>query len=590
MKSLPVGQQSFADLLKNNCYYVDKTMYIQAVMQHDAQVLLITRPRRFGKTLFMHTLREFVQIDCDNPGSRESQARLFSGLKVLEDKPFCDAFMGQYPVVFMSLKDVDDTAFIGAYEALARHIANKAMEYAFLQNSPQLLPQERKRFSQYMDADFLKDISNKDCIKAFLSDLTSYLGKHYGRKVVLLIDEYDVPLAKAAAHGYYDEMLPLIRGMLSEALKPGPTPNEYLRKAVLTGCLRVSKESIFTGLNNPGINTVFSEDNTLSEAIGFTETEVRALLDYYELGACFEKVKLWYDGYRFNEREIYCPWDVINFCSDARKSKNPIQSPLLNYWAGSSSNAVIDEFLGFLSGDETDKMQTLVDGGTIDITVNDKLNYGDLASHDPNDFWTLLFFTGYLTIAERKPESPLDLRVRIPNEEIRDTFKKNVLRHFSKQNPVCAQHGVQLAKAALAGDARGVKSVLLPVLRNYVSVRDAATRAKPENFYHGFLVALLSCAGAAIENFSSNGEAGDGYADLLFTSPDGSVGVVIELKCCRQTNTLVDAAEAALKQVRERNYGQGLRAYDCQTCYSYGIAFCNKYCVVREQEIELEAE
>ena len=585
MKTLPIGLQSFTDLIESNNYYVDKTPFIKAVIEHAAQVLLITRPRRFGKTLFMDTMRRFLELNPVKPGCSESNARLFSGLKILEDKPFCGSFMGQHPVIFVSLKDAEDNNFHDAYQALARRFANTALEFTYLLDSPRLLPLEKERLARYMDVAYMQDMAHKDSVKAFLSDLTNYLGKHYGRKVVLLIDEYDVPLAKAASHGYYNEMLPLIRNLLSEALKPSLVTEEHLLKAVLTGCLRVSKESIFTGLNNPGINTVCSESNSLSEAIGFTESEVRALLDCYQLGTRFDDVKAWYDGYRFHRSDIYCPWDVINFCSEALDFHDPLAYKPRNYWANSSGNDVIDEFLGFLSGEDTDKMQALVDGGTIDITVNEKLNYSDLASHDPSDFWTLLLYTGYLTIAERNSDCPQDLRVRIPNEEIRETFKKNVLSHFSLKNPVCVQHGLRLAKAVFAGEAQSVKSVLLPVLENYVSVRDAATRSKPENFYQGFIAALLSCAGTAVQNFSSNGEAGDGYADFMFTSADGSVGVVLELKCCRQADDLIEAAETALKQVQDRRYAQGLNKYDCQTRFAYGIAFCNKYCVVRGQAV-----
>ena len=585
MKSLPLGQQSFVDLRSANNYYVDKTPFIKAVMEYDAQVLLITRPRRFGKTLFMDTLQRFLEIDPTSPGKRNANAPLFAGLKILEDKPFCDAWMGQHPVISLSLKGAGADTFELAYELFALNLMDVAKPFAFLQDSPRLSSDDKNQLSNYMTSSYMKDPVNKGTVILFLKKLAAMVSKHYGRKVIILIDEYDVPLAKAAAHGYYDEMVIVIRNFLCEALKPSPTTDDFLFKAVLTGCLRVSKESIFTGLNNPGINTVCSEDYTLSDAIGFTEAEVKALLDYYQLGACFEKVKTWYDGYRFHRSDIYCPWDVINFCSEARRFDDPVQYAPRNYWANSSSNDVIDEFLGFLSGEDTDKMQTLVDGGAIDITVNEKLNYGDLAGHDSGDFWTLLFYTGYLTISERIPGRPLDFRVRIPNEEVKDTFEKNVLRHFSKKNPVCAQHGERLAKAVFAGDAPGVKSVLLPVLEGYVSVRDAATRSKPENFYQGFVTALFSCAGSAVQNFTANGEAGDGYADFLLTSADESIGVVIEIKQCRRKEAMLDTAREALEQVKARQYAQGLKGYGCSKLLAYGIAFCGRSCAVQVEPL-----
>ncbi len=398
---------------------------------------------------------------------------------------------------------------------------------------------------------------------------------------MLLIDEYDVPLAKSAAGGYYDAMLPLIRGILGEVLKPAPDTMACLKKAVLTGCLRVGKESIFTGLNNPDVNTICSEDETLCEAIGFTEADVRQMLEDCELLPRLSDVKARYDGYRFCQSDMYCPWDVINFCDKAVKSGKPLQYRPQNYWANSSGNDIIDEFLGFLSGGDTDKMQALLDGGAIDITVNEKLNYGELAQHNPDDFWTLLLFTGYLTIAERLPESAAACRVRLPNEEIRETFRDKVKNYFSRNNAVCAQRGVLLAKAAFSGDARAMKSVLMPVLEGYVAVRDAASRSKPENYYQGFLAALFACAGTAVKNFDPNGEAGDGCVDFLFTSADEMVGVVIEIKRCLKKEDLVNAAEKALKQVQDRRYAQGLVPFDCEQRFAYGIAFCGKSCAVR---------
>ena len=566
-------------------YYVDKTPFIKAALMSDPQVLLLTRPRRFGKTLFMDTIRSFLQLDPSSPGNTEVQTRLFQGLRILEDKPFCRDFMGQYPVIFISLKSVDDPTFEEAYKSLAFLVSSTAVQHAYLSDSPRLEPEEKVRFANYRNLERLKDTSHRDEIKVFLKDLVAFVSKHYGRKTVLLIDEYDVPLAKAATGGYYSDMQPIIRGMLSEALKPSPDTDKALKKAVLTGCLRVGKESIFTGLNNPGINTVCSEDKTLSEAIGFTTAEVKTLLSDFDLTAHFDALKAWYDGYRFYQSDIYCPWDVVNFCSDALHCDDPLQFRPRNYWANSGDNQAIREFLGFLSGEDTDKMQCLLDGGTIDITVNEKLNYGELFQHNPADFWTLLFFTGYLTIAERLPESVTSFRVRIPNQEVLETFLNTVKQYFSKDTGVSARHGLLLAKAAFSGDDRAMKNVLRPVLEGYVSVRDAAGRAKPENYYQGFLSALFACAGTFVHNFSANREAGDGYADILFTSAKEDIGVVIEIKRCQRKEDMIKAAESALKQVQVRCYTQGLREYDCVRSYAYGIAFCGKSCVVRGQAI-----
>ena len=585
MKSLPVGQQSFVDLLSANNYYVDKTPFIKAVMEYDAQVLLMTRPRRFGKTLFMDTLQCFLRIDPANPGCNDANAQLFAGLKILKDEAFCKTWMGQHPVIGLTFKDVSGNSFEPAYKALANRLSALADQYAFLLESPKLTQRQKTLLARYIDPDYLRNPSNQDITKTFLKELSTMVAAHYGRKVILLIDEYDVPLAKAAARGYYDEMVDVIRNFLCEALKTSPTTDAFLLKAVLTGCLRVSKESIFTGLNNPGINTVCSEDYTLSESIGFTEPEVKALLDYYQLAPCFEKIKTWYDGYRFHRSDIYCPWDVINFCAEALHFEEPVQYAARNYWANSSSNDVIEEFLGFLSGKDTDKMQALVDGGTIDIHVNEKLNYGELVQHNPEDFWTLLFYTGYLTIAERLPSHPLDFRVRLPNEEIRETFRDTVVAHFSKDNETSARNGQKLAQAAFAGDALAMKKVLVQVLEGFVSVRDTASRAKPENFYQGFLAGLFSCAGTTVRNFESNGEAGDGYADFLFTSADEDTGVVIEIKQCREKKGMKATAQAALEQVQARRYALGLDDYACSQSFAYGIAFCGKSCIVQVEPL-----
>jgi len=582
MKSLSVGQQSFTDLLAGNNYYVDKTPFIKSVMECAAQVLLITRPRRFGKTLFMDTLQHFLEIDPVNPGNNNATARLFDGLKILEDKAFCDTWMGQHPVISLSLKGAEADTFDLAYELFALNLMDVAKPFAFLLDSPKLSSDDRQQLSDYMTSSYMRNLANKGTVILFLKNLAAMVSKHYGRKVIILIDEYDVPLAKAAANGYYKKMVTVIRGFLSEALKPYPATQAFLLKGVLTGCLRVSKESIFTGLNNPDVDTICSESESLSEAIGFTEPEVKALLDYYHLSPCFEKVKTWYDGYRFNRSDIYCPWDVINFCKDALDFYAPLQYAPRNYWANSSGNDIIKEFLGFLSGADTDKMQTLVDGGTIDIRVNEKLNYGELAQHNSGDFWTVLFYTGYLTIAERLPSHPLDFRVRLPNEEIRETFRDNVAGYFSKVNQQYANRGMDFVKAALAGDEDRMADELDTLLKNYVSVRDTATKAPAENYYHGLLTSLVACAESLLATFQSNGEAGDGYADLAFTSGSGSrrTGVVIEIKRCDKPEDLYDTAQVALAQIQNKHYTDYLAKLRCTTQRVYGIAFCGRLCSI----------
>ena len=584
MKSLPVGQQSFTDLITGNNYYVDKTPFIKEVLKHDAQVLLITRPRRFGKTLFMDTLQRFLEIDPANPGKSDANARLFNGLKILEDRTFCDTHMGQHPVIGLSLKNAVADTFEFAYQLFALNLVSVARQFAFLLESPKITADDKATLACYLNSEYMKNPAHKASVVLFLKNLATMASAHYGRKAIILIDEYDVPLAKAASRGYYDKMVVVIRDFLSEALKPSPTTDSYLLKAVLTGCLRVSKESLFTGLNNPGINTVCSEDRLLSQAIGFTTEETQSLLACYGLISRFTDVKQWYDGYLFAGDEIYCPWDVINFCSQAIRSGNPQQYRPENYWEGTSSNEAIEEFLGFLDTEDAARMQTLVDGGAVDLTINDKLTYSDFASHNSEDFWTLLLFSGYLTVIERLP-GVNSYRVKIPNEEIRLTFENKVRSLYSKKNKQYSKHGENLAAAFLAGDADAVRKILMPLLRRYVSVRDEATKAPQENYYHGFLLAMLVCAGDKASNLHSNTEAGTGFPDLVFTSEDLDVGVIIEVKRCTKPEEMPQKAQAALDQIKVQRYAQAFDGYQCSRCFGFGVSFCKKICVVKAEAL-----
>ena len=582
MKKLPFGSLSFTKLRKDGKYYVDKSPFIKTVFEDDADVLLITRPRRFGKTLFMDAMAAFFAINTQNPNDTSENEELFAGLKILEDKEFCHAHMGQYPVISLSLKDVKDNDFPGAYSSLSSCILENAQSFSFLLDSPRLNEHEKERLSQYQSEKYLPDANNKSRIKTYLKDIISYLSKHYEKEVVVFIDEYDVPLATAAKNGYYEQMLPLIQGFLSEALKPNSANARYLKKAVLTGCLRVGKQSIFTDFNNPDVNTVCSANPALSEAIGFTESEVHELLHYYGLESYFNEIKRWYDGYRFADSEIYCPWDLVNFCSNAIKLGKPKNLQPGNYWIGTSESEVIEDFLGYLSGKEAEEMQILVDGGEIEVTVNETLNYNELKKHDSQDFWTLLLFTGYLTIAERLPQSALSFKLRIPNEEVRDTFIKKVQARFSATNSTFANRGLEFVRATFAGDVDKITEALSSVLDGYVSIRDTATKSPHENYYHGMLNALCACGSGVLEFFNSNAESGNGYADIVFTDNTSSsrTGVVIEIKYASKQEDLYEAAQGALNQIKEKNYGAYLEKFHCKKEFLYGIAFSGKSCVV----------
>jgi hypothetical protein len=590
MKLPPIGAFSFEEIREKDRYYVDKTPFIKTALESSASVLLITRPRRFGKSLFMDAMYRFLEVDFDDPGSSRKNAELFSELKILEDKKFCDANMGQYPVLFITLKDVKDNNFIDAYKTFAEMISGKAREFEFLKRSPRLNEDEKETFAKYTKDGFLGQIENKAHMKAFLKNMILYLGKHFQRKVIVLIDEYDVPLAKAAKHGYYDEMIPIIQGFLGQALKPESACSKYLQKSVLTGCLRVSKESIFTDFNNPDVNTVCSDSPALSDVMGFTAAEVKELLSYYGLEHCFESVKYWYDGYQFAGKDIYCPWDVIKFTADAIELPKTAENRLKNYWINTSGNDVIDEFLGFLTGEDAEKMQALVDGGAIEVEVNEALNYGDFKNHKAEDFWTLLLFTGYLTIAERLPEGASCFKLKIPNEEIRDTFVRKVKNRFSSENADFSQRGNAIARALLTGDTRDFYLKLTELLQGYVSIRDTATKSPAENFYHGFLSAIFTSA-TVIKNFQSNAEAGNGYADILFVSQDKSVGVVIEIKRCEKEADSADLCQKALDQIAEKGYENYFPRHGitCKEIYAYGLVFFGKDCNVLMQKHEVKS-
>lgn len=582
-KTIAVGNSSFTALIEDNHYYVDKTACFKPLIESGNFVDLITRPRRFGKTLFMDSIRLFLAIDPANPGNAAKQERLFKDLKVAEDQDFCREYMGQVPVLFLSLKDVEGATFEAAYRVFASKIVVSAKRHAYLLDSPRLDDDDKALLRKYQTSDVMRDLANIDIAADFLKNMLTFLAKHFDRQGMLFLDEYDVPLAKAASRGYYNSMRDFMRAFFA-VLKPEADfelyDRPFLKKAVLTGCLRVSKESIFTGVNNFSINTICSENVSLSACMGFTEPEVRALLDYYGMSSRKQDVKHWYDGYRFGTDEIFSPWNVLNFCQCALKSTNPLEFEPDNYWIGTSSNDVIDEFLGFLTEKDAERMQTLIDGGNIELGINEELNYSDISRHKSEDFWTLLLFTGYLTIA--KPVGCKKYLLRIPNEEIRNTFRSRVQARFSGENSSFAAYGLRLAEAAATGDAPGMAKVLEPLLRTYISARDPATRAPGESCYDGFLSALFSCAGSRIDDFQSNYESGDGYADIVFSSGFSTerVGIVIEIKRASRPEGLLDSVNSALKQIDEKDYAECFRRMRCSKYYAYGIAFCGKQCEV----------
>ena len=583
LKSIGIGAELFHKLIENDCYYVDKTPFIRTVFKENkADVMLITRPRRFGKTLTMSTFYDFLSLNIENPGDVSFQENWFKDTKIFEDKEFCREYMGKYPVIFITLKQIEGKDFISAYGRFASAIYDMYTQFRYLADSDKLSSDEIEEYKLYLDKFYLREPKNNDAVKDSLSTLLKLLNKHHGIKPILLIDEYDVPIAKAAHNGYYREMIDIISPFLSKALKT----NVYLGRAVLTGCLRAAKESIFTGLNNLLVCSILdSGDDDISQGIGFTREESEEVLAYYGLSDYYEEARNNYDGYHFGTTHMYCPWDVMNFCNDnfrkLRKDRNLIQAG--NYWINTSGNDVIEKFMGFIEPEDVDMMQDLLDGKSITAEVRTSLCYGDLQNHDINDFWTLLLYTGYLTFEPQShnPEND-EYSLFIPNEEIRKCFKSKILNFF-KTNSVMKTSTGELVKGLFEGDAEKVQDNLNTLLGKYVSIRDFASNAPKENYYHGFMNGLLVNGTSLIEEQKSNFESGDGYIDLIIKSiRSRGVIVILELKQTSDENEdKVLIAQDAVEQIIQKKYADPyIKRNDIKAVLTYGICFCKKECVV----------
>ena len=583
LKSIGIGAESFHKLIENDCYYVDKTPFIRTVFKENkADVMLITRPRRFGKTLTMSTFYDFLSLNIENPGDVSLQEKWFKDTKIIEDREFCNEFMGRFPVIFLTLKSVAFDNFNDSYSELARVINSMALNFSYLRYSSELETEEKESFQNLLTFKHLRDISNISDLTGSLVTLTNLLYKHHKICPILLIDEYDVPVAKAAHFGYYREMINVVGQLLATGLKG----NTNMKKAVLTGCLRAAKESIFTGLNNLLVCSILDPGKKdISQGIGFTREEVQEVLTYYGLSDYYEEVRNNYDGYHFGTSHMYCPWDVMNFCNDnyemLSENRNLIRAG--NYWINTSGNDVIEAFMGFIEPEDVDLMQDLLDGKSITAEVRTSLCYGDLQNHDINDFWTLLLYTGYLTFDPAYRSSKKnEYRLYIPNEEIRDCFRDKILEFF-KKNSVMKSSTAELVKGLFEGDAEKVQDSLNTLLGKYVSIRDFATNAPKENYYHGFMNGLLVNGISLIEEQKSNFESGDGYIDLIIKSVR-SIGtiVILELKQTSDENEdKVLTAQDAVEQILIKKYADPyIKRNDIKAVISYGICFCKKECAV----------
>ena len=556
-KKLPVGIENFEEFSKENFYYVDKTMFITELLQNWGKVNLFTRPRRFGKTLNMSMLKCFFEIGTDKS--------LFDGLKIAENKELCAEYQGQFPVIFISLKSVDGLTFASAAAALRTVIGREASRFQFLRDSDKLSKEDRESYEALIHVDKgLYDMKD-ELLAGSLKNLSQLLAKHYGRQVVLLIDEYDVPLDKAFQAGYYDEMVSLIRNLFGNALKT----NDNLQFAVLTGCLRISKESIFTGLNNLKVHTI--ADPRYEEYFGFTDEDVDEMLAFYGLTSHKQVMQDWYDGYTFGKVSVYCPWDVINYCDLLRA--DPEAEPE-NYWANTSGNGIIRRLLKKADQTTRDEVEQLINGETIVKTVRQELTYRDIEDSIDN-IWSVLYSTGYLTSRGRLPGR--QMKLALPNREVRELFIDLVKDWFREETRADTSRINRFCEAFPKGDVATIQDMLHDYLWDSISVRDTAVRSSmKENFYHGMLLGLLQSQGSWIVR--SNAETGIGYSDISVATPE-RLGMVIELKYAEDGN-LEAACAKALAQIEEKKYAEALRRRGMKTILKYGIAFWEKECQV----------
>ena len=556
LKKLPIGIENFEKLRQEDFYYIDKTRLIEQLLTRWGEVNLFTRPRRFGKSLNMSMLQSFFEIGKDKT--------LFDGLRISDNQELCEEYQGKFPVVSVSLKGINGATYEEARRFLIKTINEEARRLSVLSDSTELDETDHELLIQLKK----KEMTN-DSLVYSIRELTELLEKHYGRKVIVLIDEYDVPLAKANENGYYDEMVLLIRNLFENALKT----NSSLKFAVLTGCLRIAKESIFTGLNNFKVYSI--TDKSFDETFGFTDAEVRELLRYYGQEKYYETVKEWYDGYRFGNVDVYCPWDVINFCSD--HLADPGLEPK-NYWANTSGNSVISHFIDSVGKPQKltrMELEQLVNGGIVQKEINFELTYKELYSSIDN-LWSTLFMTGYLT--QRGEPSGNRYNLVIPNREIRNIITNHILKMFKENVKDDGKTVSDLCDALLNQNPEKVELIFTEYMKKTISIRDTFAR-KPtkENFYHGLLLGILGFK----ENWSvmSNRESGDGFGDILIRIEDEDVGIVIEVKYADDGN-LQGECEKALQQIIDIRYTEALEQEGIHTIIKYGIACYRKKCKV----------
>ncbi|MCM1212885.1 MAG: ATP-binding protein [Blautia sp.] len=559
-RKLPMGIEDFERILRDGFYYVDKTKMVRDLLENIALVNLFTRPRRFGKTLNMSMLKHFFEIASNN-------AALFDGLEIYREKELCDKYMGKFPVISISLKNATSDSFSSAKEMLGSIIGQEALRFSFLSESDSLSETECRQYKAMIHVNDKGVFTMEDALlKNSLLLLSRFLHKYYGQKTILLIDEYDVLLDYAYRFGYYDSMVGLVRALFGAAFKT----NDSLEFAVLTGCLRISKESIFTGLNNFKVYTI--KDVRYKEYFGFTDTEVRQMLKYYGLSNQYDAVREWYDGYLFGDLGIYCPWDVINYCGDLRDGS--VSEPQ-NYWVNTSSNDIIRQFIDRADATTKDEIERLINGGHVKKLLHQELTYRDLDS-DIDNLWSLLYTTGYLTQAGTD-EAGISTLV-IPNREIQWIYTQQIRSWFKDETKKDVHKLEVFCRAFMENDTETIENGFTSYLRKAISIRDTSIKKEmKENFYHGILLGLF--AGMKGWKVKSNAESGEGYSDISIEIEDEEIGIVIELKYAENAS-FDTACQEAIKQIKEKNYEDKLLDDGMKTIYRYGIACYKKRCMV----------
>ncbi len=604
---LPYGKDDFPLLREGNCYFVDKTPYLKTVFTDQSAVLLFTRPRRFGKTLLISMFDSFLKINPEKPFDNSKQLELFKGTKILEDKEFCDKFMGQCPVITITLKKVDGTNFKEFYESFASAVYDVALRYSYLKNSNKLDKSDKDELENLTTKSYLLKIENQQTVKDALKTLSRLLYKEYGRRAILLIDEYDVPLATASYRDRvnkvlyknrpdfvadcHDKMVALMKGFF-DLLKTSLGDEGAIGKAVITGCLKVAKNSLFTGVNNFNVCSVVDREQKYTGIIGFTKDETYKFLKDYEFEDFSEKVKEHYDGYKFFDKEMFCPWDVVNFIKKNFELKQQGKFTKIkadNYWSGTTSDKSLSGYIGYLTDNDNQKMQDLVDGKSISFKLNESMNYDTLSEHNSDDFWSLLLHTGYLTLDWEKTEDEelskdhstnKNVVARIPNLEILDCFDTNIKARFSSEFIKHNLHN-KLVNALSSGNQKEIYDIFFDMLQKYVSIRDTATKAPLENYYHGFINGIFASCESIISEYHSNYESGNGYPDITFKAERNTKAVIIEIKAAPTGSDIVTLSETALSQIEEKNYAEPFMTNRMiQSIYAYGIAFAGKNCFI----------